>query len=126
MNLTQKEYTDPAEKRKDFWFGIVLWVGLNVLVFPICSFLVSIGLSSVTAGLNSNGASNTLFSIVGVVVGFLPLLINIGLIVYFAFTRRQVALGMLAAFGAALLLTLCLGTLFAVACLGIIEAYNGG
>ncbi len=126
MNLIQKEYTDPAEKRKDFWFGVVLWVGLNVLAFPICSFLVSIGLSSVATGLDSSDTSTTLISIAGVALGLLPLLINIGLIVYFAFTRRQVALGMLAAFGAALLLTLCLGILFAVACLGIIGAYNGG
>lgn len=126
MKLTRKEYTDPTEKKKDFWLGVALWFGLNI-VMALCSWGVAALFASTLA--SSDGSNTTLYNIysmVNLLLGLAPLLINIGLIIFFAATRSQVALGMLAAFGMALLLVLCLGIIFAVACFVILAQSTGG
>src|SRR5574341_1600681 len=114
--LTQKVYTDPAEKKKDFWRGVGLWFGLNILL-ALCSWGVNAALVPVVYP--PDGSSTPLanaYPVISLILGALPLLINIGLIIYFALTRSQIALGMLAGFGSALLITICLGVVFAVWC----------
>lgn len=116
MKLTRKEYTDPAEKKKDFWLGVGLWFGLNIIL-SLCVWGAN---AMLLTGISSSGDSSStaydLYSILSAILGCLPLLINIGLIIYFAFTRSQIALGMLAGFGIALLITICLGVIFTVWC----------
>jgi len=116
MKLTRKEYTDPVEKKKDIWRGVGLWFGLNILM-ALCSWGVNAALFSVMS--SPDGSSTPLsnvYPIVNLALGILPLLINISLIIYFALTRSQIALGMLAGFGIALLITIILGVIVAVAC----------
>jgi len=114
--LTPKEYTDPAEKKKDFWIGVGLFFGLNI-VLGICFAGASVALSSAAFPADGSGtAFSDLYSILSCILSLLPWLINIGLMLYFAFTRSQIALGMLAGFGAALLITICVGVIFAAYC----------
>ena len=114
--LTRKAYTGPAEKKRDFWRGVGLFFGLNI-VMALCSWGASAALANMTYTPNGpNDQLVTVYPVVSFVLGVIPLLINIGLIVFFAFTRSQIALGMLAGFGIALLLSIILGVIFAVAC----------
>jgi hypothetical protein len=109
-----------VDKKKDFWRGVGLFFGLNI-VMALCSWGASTALYNMTY---TPDGTNTQFvdvySMVSFMLGAIPLLINIGLIVYFAFTRRQIALGMLAGFGIALLLSIILGVIIAVACIVIL------
>ncbi len=112
----QKIYETIAEKKKDFRIGVGLFFGLNIIM-SLCSW----GLSAAMWNLmyTPEGTSTALADIyptISCILGALPLLINIGLIVYFAFTRAQIALGMLAGFGFALILVVCLGVIFTVWC----------
>ena len=116
MSLQKKIYESEAEKKKDFWRGVGLWFGLNILM-ALCSWGVNAALFGVMS--SPDGSSTPLsnvYPILSLILGTLPLLINIGLIIYFALTRSQIALGMLAGFGIALLLTIILGVIFTVAC----------
>ena len=116
MKLTPKIYTDPDEKKKDFWRGVALWFGLNILM-TLCSWGLTAALVAVMSGTTDpNSPIFGVYSTISIVLSIIPWLVNIGLIIYFALTRSQIALGMLAGFGFALLLVLCLGIIFAVAC----------
>jgi hypothetical protein len=122
LKLTRKEYTDPAEKKKDFWRGVGLWFGLNIIL-ALCSWGASTAINY--RAYTPEGPNPQLVAILPLVsfmLGFIPLLINIGLILFFAFTRSQIALGMLAAFGIALLITIILGVIAAVACFFIFRS----
>lgn len=118
--LTRKEYTDPAEKKKDFWLGFGLWWVLNILL-TLCQWGVSIALFSIPS---TDETLATVVSIGTMILYILPWLINIGLIIYLAFTRSQMALGMLAGFGSALALVICLGVIATVACFALLGSYN--
>jgi hypothetical protein len=116
LKLTRKEYTDPAEKKRDFWRGVGLWFGLNILL-ALCSWGASTAINN--RAYTPDGPNPQLVDILPLVsfmLGFIPLIINIGLLLFFAFTRSQISLGMLAAFGIALLITIVLGVISAVAC----------
>ena len=107
---------NPANKKKDFWRGVGLFFGLNI-VMGLCSWGASTALYKMTY--TPNGTNTQLvdvYSAVSFILGVLPLLINIGLIIYFAFTRSQIALGMLAGFGIAFLIVLILGVILTVWC----------
>lgn len=114
--LKQKIYETAAEKKKDFWVGVGLFFGLNVIL-SLCGWGLNAAMWSVMytpEGTNTGLAD--IYPTISCILGALPLLINIGLIVYFAFTRSQIALGMLAGFGIALILVVCLGVIFTVWC----------
>ena len=116
MALKQKIYENKAEKEKDFWRGVGLWWGLNILL-ALCSWggFTLFGYSGVMFD-GSTSTYSDLYSVLSCVLSLLPWILNIGLIIYFAFTRSQIALGMLAGFGIALLITICLGVIFTVWC----------
>ncbi|MCC6299999.1 MAG: hypothetical protein IT314_11925 [Anaerolineales bacterium] len=116
--LTRKEYTDPAEKKKDFWIGVALFFVLNV-VLTLCQWGLGYGVTSAAPDLN---ASSTLGTILMWVFLLLPWAINIGLIIYFAFTRSQIALGMVAGFGIALFLVICAGVIFTIWCFAALSS----
>ena len=125
MKLTPKEYTDPAEKKRDFWRGVGLWFGINIAM-ALCSWGVSamlLGQMARTSDPNSP-IFNT-YSIANTILGLVPWMVNIGLIIYFALTRSQVALGMVAAFGFVLFLVICLGIIFAIACFVMLGTQSG-
>ena len=114
--LTKKIYITPAEKRRDFWIGVGLWWGLNILL-SICQYGLTFGLAALLpVYINSDEPFYALISILSWLLTLLPWIINIGLIIYFAFTRSQIALGMLAGFGIALVIVICLGVIFAIWC----------
>lgn len=112
----QKTYETSAEKKKDFWRGFGLWWGLNILL-ALCSW----GLTALvySFAITPDGPVTPYYDIysnLSCILGTIPLVINIGLMIYLAFTRSQMALGMLAAFGVALFITICLGVIFTVWC----------
>jgi hypothetical protein len=115
--LTRKEYTDSAEKKRDFWIGVGLFFGVNILL-GICSALLYSVLFSViypSDGTTFTPASD-MYTVLSCVLNLLPWVINGGLIIYFALTRSQIALGMVAGFGAALAIVICLGAIFMAYC----------
>ena len=89
-----------AKKRRDFWMGVGLFFGLNILLW-VCQF----GLLAIFS--NSN-LSSDVTGVLSLVIYLLPWVLNIGLIIFLAFTRSQMALGMLAGFGIALVIVVCL------------------
>lgn len=108
---------DRSDAKKDFWRGVGLFFGLNI-VMGLCIWGASAVLANMTY--TPNGPNEQLvnvYPVVSFMLGLIPLLINIGLIVFFAFTRRQIALGMLTGFGIALSISIILGVIFAVACI---------
>lgn len=114
--LARKIYDTEAEKKRDFWLGVGLWWGLNILL-TLCQWGVGFGLFTVSPDfISSDSASSPLFTIAGWIFALLPWAINIGLIIYFALTRSQIALGMVAGFGTALAIVICLGAIFMAYC----------
>ena len=122
--FTQKTYETAAEKKKDFWIGFVLWWGLNILL-ALCSWgaFALFGYSGVYFDPSTSTYSDV-YGVLSCVISLLPWVINIGLIIYFALTRSQIAIGMVAAFGVALLITICLGVIFMVWCFYALGSYQ--
>lgn len=122
--LTRKEYTDPAEKKKDFWIGVGLFFVLNI-VLTLCQWGLGYGAMTVAPdGFGSDDFSTTLMTIISWIFILLPWVINIGLIIFFAFTRSQIALGMVAGFGIALAIVICLGVIFTLWCFAVLGSTN--
>jgi hypothetical protein len=118
--LRQKNYETQAEKKKDFWRGVGLFFGLNILL-ALCSWGANaLFFSWAYPAAYPVGGPPTkiadLVRVVNLILSLLPWMLNIGLIVYFAFTRGQIALGMLAGFGIALAIVICLGVILTIAC----------
>ena len=108
MKLESKVYTTRNEKVLDFVLGFVGWFLVNGLLYG-CSIVILQAVDSSSSD-----------SILALLLGLLPLLINIGALIFFAFTRRWIALGILAAFALVLVGVLLLGLVFYVIC------YNQG
>ena len=105
MRLTRKVYTTRNEKIIDFAIGFVGWFLINGVLYTCL-----IALYSRLPTQDSQG------SIAALMLLALPLLINIGMLVLLAFTRRWIALGALVAFGLLLLGALVLGLLIYATC----------
>jgi hypothetical protein len=126
MRNRQKDYTTRREKVVDFIIGFVGWFILNGLMGLASAFapglpiLLGEWIQDPTLG----GGADTMNSILGLVLLCLPLLINLGLLLYFAFTRYWIAIGGSSAFGATLVLTICAGIVFTVACFTILSTSN--
>ena len=103
MNFTRKEYTTRNEKILDFVIGFVGWYLVNGLFYGCTVMLLS-----QATNIDSNMSALILLA--------LPLLLNIGALVGLGMWRRWIALGALAAFGAALALVLVLGILIYAVC----------
>ncbi|MBE7534640.1 MAG: hypothetical protein HS124_02775 [Anaerolineales bacterium] len=120
--LARREYTDPAEKKRDFWIGVIIFFVLNI-VLTLCQWGLGFGLLSASSNFAAtDSVSSALESILYLIFALAPWAINIGLIVYFALTRSQIALGMVAGFGIALAIVICLGVLFTVWCFASLSA----
>ncbi|HRQ33814.1 MAG TPA: hypothetical protein PLM89_11990, partial [Anaerolineales bacterium] len=120
--LTRKEYTNPAEKKRDFWIGVAIFFVLNI-VLTLCQWGLGAGFYTVSPSIvDSNFPSSPLFSILSWALLLMPWVINIALVIYFALTRSQIALGMLAGFGIALAIVICLGVIFTVWCFATLSS----
>ena len=108
MKLERKVYTTRNEKVIDFVLGFVGWFLVNGLLYG-CSITI---LQAIDSDMPA--------SIPALLLGLLPLLINIGALILFAFTRRWIALGILAAFALVLVGVLLLGLVLYAVC------YNQG
>ena len=110
---------DPAlaKKRRDFGIGVGLFFGLN-LVLWVCG-IVS------TSILYLPDIPYQISDALGIIMALLPWILNIGLIIYLAFKRPQVALGMLAGFGIALAIVVCLFLIVAAVCFVALGSGSG-
>ena len=108
MKLERKVYTTRNERVIDFVLGFFGWFLVNGLLYG-CSILILQAVDSSTSD-----------SIPALLLGLIPLLINIAALIFFAFTRRWIALGILAAFALVLVGVLLIGLVFYVIC------YNQG
>jgi hypothetical protein len=123
MKITKKEYTTPEEKKKDRRRGFWLWWGINVLMWVITfglSALLGVGMSSADENLTR------ILGIANVIIGLLPWVVNLGVLIYLALTRTQMAWGFVLGFASAFALVLVLGVVLAVVCFVIIAASGGG
>ena len=120
MALKQKIYETAVEKKKDFRLGIALFFGLNILLAACSWGTTALFFSWAYPAVYPIGGppapAASLVSALTWILILLPWLLNFGLVIYFAFTRSQIALGMVAGFGIAFLLTICLGVIFTAWC----------
>ena len=126
MNLTRKTYTTTNEKALDFILGFIGWFVLN----GVMGGLGQIAASALLAILSSVGADSlpveNIAGLMAVGLGCLTLLVNVGLVIYFALTRYWIALGALTAFAASLILTLCAAIFFTAVCFAILGGLSAG
>jgi hypothetical protein len=108
MRLERKIYTMRKEKVLDFVIGFAGWFLINGLLYG-CSILV----------LNQFASEGVPDTIIPLLLGVLPLLINIAALIFFAFTRRWIALGALAAFALVLVAVLLIGLFIYTVCLNM-------
>ncbi len=113
MKLEKKEYTTRAEKRMDFGIGVVVFFGLNVLITLVQYLLLGVLLYA----FKSSEASEVMGYGISCLAFPLQILVNIGVVVYFALTRTWIAIGMLGAFGFLMGLMVILGIILSVVCL---------
>jgi hypothetical protein len=116
MKIARKEYETRAEKTKDFFLGVLIFIVMNGLL------LVAINAASI--GLNN--AFPNQGDVVVTILGCLPFLINAVLMIGLAFLRPWIALGMLGTIAFLLALALALGIVAGVACLVILLSSGSG
>lgn len=124
---TQPEQLEPspnpgnADSKRDFWIGFIGW-----WVFNVCAGAMLYGIGYGSSMLAAHYSyDDTLFLVSVSCFGCLVLLINIAALIFFAFRRKLIALGMLVAFGASIAISLLAGIIYMVACfIIVIDAYN--
>ena len=124
MKLTRKEYTSEDEKKKDFRLGLIGWYVGNIL---LCLFQFGVG-ALVTAWSGSftpeDGGVYALANVAAWILTLLPWVVNLGLLIYFALTRSQIALGMAVGFASAIVLVIIAGVVLTVACFVMMGNYQ--
>lgn len=123
MKLERKIYETRSQKVGDFFLGIGLFIGINVVFGAVMSFglgLVSALFSSISPD-GTNAVVSALSGLLMTVVYCLPLVVQIVALIYFGLTRYWIALGMLSVFAIGLLLVV----LLAAACFGMVALYSG-
>ena len=106
--LVRKVYETKEEKRRDLIIGVVGFFVINGVL--VCS-------SSLLGGLVNNSSLDfNIIETITFILACIPFLINIGLIIYFAFTRAWIALGMLAALAVLFALAIVAGIFLTIAC----------
>jgi hypothetical protein len=116
--------SDEEERKKrvrDRWLGIGLFFGLNVIVFPLITFLLGLGLNLLSESVSElQSAVNLLLML----LYFMPYVINIGLVIYLSVKRPQMALGMLIGFAISIGLVIIAGIVLLAACFVMIGSYS--
>ncbi len=121
MNLTRKTYSTRNEKTIDFIVGFVGFFVLNGVVGGAGSVIFSL-LSATPLAFDEN--FQTLLGFLSLALTCLPLLVNLGLIIFFAFTRYWIALGALAAFAAVLVVIICIALIWGAVCFALLASYS--
>ncbi len=112
MRLTRKALATLQDKKQDFWLGFWLWWAANLLVLVALDLgLYAIG----NAAFQVSGATSTPTQIAAVVLGLIPLVVNIAAFIYPGLTQTQNALAALWAFGAAIAVIVVLRPFVSVA-----------
>jgi len=123
VKLTRHTYTSRGQKTLHFSIGFFGWFLLNLFLFGgtyLANFLFS---SSLPAD-DPNTAN--LLGLIGFALSCVGFILNIGLLIYFGFTRYWIALGGLAAFAFSLFIILCAALLFLGACFLGLSGYGFG
>jgi hypothetical protein len=115
--FTRKIYETEAEKKKDFRMGIGIFFGLNILLILLGSAVAYLLYSQLSGFDPISSSTSNILGAVSCIIQLIPWILNLGLFVYFALTRSQVALGMVAGFGIALAISICLGVIFTAWCM---------
>ena len=119
MRIIKKEYATLEEKKKDRRRGFWLWWGTNLALFVI-GFAASIGLGALTSA--GDAASSTMLGLASALLLLLPWVVNLGVLIWLAVTRSQMALGYLLGFASALAVVIVLGVILAVVCFAMLAA----
>jgi hypothetical protein len=125
-NLEPSPVKEKTGSKRDFWIGFIGWWVFN-LIFGGLEFAIIFGIALIgptSVGPSSNYSTLTTVLING--LGCLVLLANIGALIFFAFRRKQIALGMLVAFGVSIAISILIGVIAMVACFVILGQYNSG
>jgi len=120
MRFQRKVYETRSQKVGDFFLGVGLIIGIDVVFGVILS--LSGGVGSWLFGSNYNSAVASIGSMLSIFLYCLPFVVNIGAIIYFSLTRYWIALGMLAIIALGLLISLFL----AAACFVLIGGGAAG
>lgn len=127
MNLTRATYVDRSEKVRDFLWGFFGWFILNTvfngLLFGLSFVLPLIG-TSTTTDIELYQTIQTGLGWVLLACNGLVLLLNVGLLIYYALTRYWIALGALASFATLLVLALCVAVFAGAACFVLLSGYG--
>ena len=115
VNLSRHTYETRGQKINHFLIGFAGWFVLNTVVGGALSF----GMSLLSAAIPADNAdAQNILGYAALGLSCLSLLLNVGLLIYFGFTRYWIALGALAAFAVVLLLILCISVIVGVLCFG--------
>ncbi len=118
--MTRHTYTTRSQKTAHFFGGFFGWFLLNLLLLG-GTYLADFLFASLLPADDPNSAN--LLGLIGFALSCLGFILNIGLLIYFGFTRYWIALGGLVAFAISLLLALCAALVFFGVCF---LALNGG
>ena len=122
MKRKRKDYLTRREKTVDFLIGFFGWFLLNGLWWgglTLASWLL-LQVSDTPAGTDLTQFLESIGEVASVVLLILPLIINVALLIRFAFGRFWIAIGAASAFASLLLLTICAGIVWTVACFTIL------
>lgn len=120
MTFARNTYLTRNAKIIDFVIGFIGWIVLNVLIAVFVQFIVA-GLSVAGGALDGGGSGvpDGMLIVIGLVSLCVPLVVNVGLLLFLALTRYWIALGAAAAFVLALVVGLCAGVFFFVFAAGM-------
>jgi hypothetical protein len=115
MQLQRAIYETRGQKVRHFFLGFFLTILMNAILIGIITLVGSLPLTN--TNLSSSNALSSLVSILAPLVSCVAFLLNIGLMIFFGFTRYWIAIGMLSLFALLFALGLIAGIVLGVACL---------
>ena len=120
-NLDTPVTTETTSSKRDFWMGFIGWWVFNLCTGGLQAALI-FGIPALAS--DSTTDYSTIINTLTSGLGCLVLLANIGALIFFAFRRKQIALGMLVAFGVSIAISILLGIVAMAFCFYIISQYN--
>lgn len=122
MNLTRHTYATSGQKVLDFALGFFGWYLLNSLLWGCGQLMLALVIAPFTSTATPNtDLMATAVSVISMCITCVPMLANIGLLIYFGLTRYWITLGALSAFVLTTIMVLCLGILVGATCLGVLS-----
>jgi hypothetical protein len=112
----RKEYTDRKEQVTDFVIGFFGWFIINAILVTVTQALSFFSVGFFTQVPLTDETATMALGLWSLALTCLPLVANVLVIARLSYTRRWVALGALAAFGATLFITLCAGAVILATC----------